>query len=116
MALTKYELEETITDLTVVPVHHNILVLVPIVEDETDSGIIKGEVLLQDEAEELMKDAFLHVIAVAEDVTTLAVGDRVFCQGTIITFKPDVLPEELNVAPEGYTIGTVLDMYVKLKI
>jgi len=116
MTLTNEEIFETISDLNVVPMHHNILVLVPTVEDTTDSGIIKGDAALQDEQESLMKDAFLHVIAVADDVTTIKVGDKVFCQGTITTFKQEILPEELNVAPEGYTIGTVLDMYVKMKV
>jgi len=26
------------------------------------------------------------------------------------------MPEELDVAPEGYTIGSTLDMYVRMKI
>ena len=114
--ITKEEIQETLDVLKVKPLHHNILVLVPIVEDTTESGIIKGDAIMEDEAEQLMKEAFLYVIAVAPDVTTIKVHDKVYCQGTITTFAPTTTPDELNVAPEGYTIGTVLDMYVKMVI
>jgi len=114
--LTKDEIDETIENLTVTPMHHSLLVLVPIVSESTDSGIIKGDSIMQDEQNALGKDAFLHVIAVASDVTTIDVGDKVYCQGTIITFAPEVLPAELDIAPTGYTIGSVIDMYVKMKI
>lgn len=112
--ITKVEIDETIDLLKVRPVHHNILVLVPTVENHTEGGIIKGDVVIKDEQELLMKEAFLHVIAVAADVTTIKVRDRVYCQGTITTFSPETVPEELDVAPAGYTIGNVLDMYVKM--
>jgi len=114
--ITKAEFDETIDMLKVRPAHHNILVLVPTVSEETESGIIKGEASMQDEIDNLTKEAFLHVIAIADDVDTIKVGDRVYCQGTITTFSPEATPVELDVAPEGYTVGTVLDMYVKMII
>lgn len=114
--ITKAEFEETRELLKVRPAHHNILVLIPVIEDTTDSGIIKGDALVGDETNHLTKEAFLPVIAIADDVTTIKVGDRVYCQGTITTFAPNIMPVELDVAPEGYTIGSVPDMYVKMII
>jgi co-chaperonin GroES (HSP10) len=112
--LTKEEIAETKQMLQVKPMHHSILVLVPTVSDTTDSGIIKGDTLTEEDA--AAKQQFLEVIAVAEDVETIVVGDKVFIQGTITTFSPDILPPELDVAPEGYTVGSALDMYVRMKI
>ena len=112
--ITQDEVKETVDSLQVKPMHRSILVLVPLVSETTESGIIKGDTITEEEA--AAKKQFLEVIAVADDVETIAVGDKVFIQGTVTTFSPDAMPEELDVAPANYTIGSTLDMYVRMKI
>ena len=112
--ITQLELDEVIDNLQVRPVHHGIMVLIPVVSETTDSGIIKGDTLMAED--ESNKDSFHTVIAVAEDVTTIKVGDKVFIQGTVTTFGEETMPPELDIAPAGYTIGFALDMYIKMVI
>jgi len=112
--ITQDEIQETVATLKVKPMHRSILLLVPLISETTESGIIKGDTITEEEA--AARKQFLEVIAVADDCETIKAGDKVFVQGTITTFAPEAMPEELDVAPEGYTIGSTLDMYVRMKI
>ena len=112
--ITKDVINEVAASLQVTPMNHNILVLVPSVKETTDSGIIKGDQVIEEERKK--QDVFLHVIAVADDVESVVPGDRIFVQGNVYNFSDEMLPDELRVDIDGYTIGTTLDMYVKMKM
>jgi hypothetical protein len=112
--IAKEVLGEVQDNLTVKPINHSILVLVPLVSEITETGIIKGESIMREE--ENLQEAFLTVVAVADDVEVVQPGDRVYIQGTVNTFSGEALPRELDIAPDGYTIGHTLDMYIKMKV
>ena len=109
-----YQLEEVVANLQIKPLYHSLLVLVPQASETTESGIIKGEELRKEEEDKL--ETFLTVVAVSKEIEDIQVGDRVFIQGNITTFNEDMIPPELDIAPEGYTIGLTLEPYVKMKI
>lgn len=106
------EVKETRNNLIVHPYNGHLLVLLPAISDTTDSGIIKGESNMEDDKTKM--DAFMTVIGVAKDIEEIKVYDRVYSQGTVVVFDPDLLPEELDVAPDGYTIGLLPVPYVKM--
>lgn len=115
--MTQDEVNETISNLQVKPMNHSLFVLIPTVADETHSGIIKSDGMIEKERKQIAEEALLTVVAVADDVTAdIKPGDRVYVQGSIVTFASDVVPEEFDVAPEGYELGLTLDMYIKAKI
>ena len=110
--ITLEEIRETKDNLIVHPFNGHLLVLLPSISDVTDSGIIKGESNMEEDKAKM--DAFMTVIAVAPDIEEIKVYDRVYSQGTVVVFDPDLLPEELDVAPDGYTIGLLPVPYVKM--
>ena len=112
--IAQVELDEVIENLEVTPLNKGILLLVPSVSETTDSGIIKGEQVMQDE--ENSQELFLTVVKVADDVTSIKAGDKVYSQGQVLTFVPEILPKELDVAPEGYTIGLTFETFIKMKM
>jgi hypothetical protein len=112
--ITKEQIEEVILniqDLRVMPNH--LLVLLAVESETTESGIIKGEAMLK---EDTTKEAFLSVVKVGKDVEGVEVFDRVFIQGnnSIIAFTEESGIPELDVAPEGYSLGLVASPYIKM--
>ena len=113
--ITKAELQEVQDNLMAKPMNHSILILIPTIEEVTDTGIIKGDALMKEEEEK--QDAFLTVVAVADEMELdIQPGDRVYIQGTVNSFPEDQIPAELDVAPSGYAIGHTMEMYVKMRI
>lgn len=110
--ITVEELQETMDNLDVKPMHGNLLVVLPAISDTTDSGIIKGESNIEDEKGKM--EAFVAVVAVASDVEHIKPLDRVYSQGTITVFDKETIPDELDIAPFGYTIGLLPAPYVKM--
>ncbi len=49
------------------PVHQYILVEVPTVKEETDSGIIKGDAVIAEELAKAQKNNFVKIVAISED-------------------------------------------------
>lgn len=58
------------------PFNQNILVYAPVVSETTKSGIVKSDKMIAEEKNK--QDWFLEVAAVADDVTDIQVGDKVF--------------------------------------
>lgn len=113
--ITKVELKEVVKDLKDIKVMLNhILVLVPTPSETTDSGIIKGDKVVQDETDKL--ESFMHVLKVHKDSEEIEVFDKVFTQGQVLAFTEKSGVKELEIAPEGYAVGLVPTPYVKLVI
>jgi len=110
--ITKVEVLDIIDALKPVPMHDHLVVLVPGKNEKTAGGIIKPDAVIANEKIE----QFMIVLAVADDVDTIKVHDKVFIQGTVTVFAEDACPDELEIAPEGYRIGIVPRMYVKMKM
>lgn len=113
--ITKDELNEVIHNLGDIGVMDNhVLVLVPVPSETTDSGIIKGDTVLESEQSEL--EAFMTVILVGGNVDTIQPFDRVFTQGQVVAFTENSNVPELDIAPEGYAVGLVATPYIKMFI
>ena len=61
------------------PLGNHIVVEMPDVANETDSGIIKSESMLKEERDK--KDGHAKVVAVSQEVKTVKVGDTVIPKG-----------------------------------
>lgn len=116
--ITKEEIKEVVVALkeaSVEPMNGNIYVLVPTINEQTDSGVFKGDQILKDEKDKM--DAFLPVVGIAPDIKGIVgIGDKVYCQGTIVTFGEDNVPPELDINIEDYVLGIVPAAYCKSRI
>lgn len=65
------------TEFKIDCVGDNILITLPDVKEETESGIIKDEATLAKEAKEAMDSHITEVVSVGENVKTVKVGDKV---------------------------------------
>ena len=69
------------------PLGQHIVVEMPEVAVETDSGIIKSESMLKEERDK--RDGHARVVAVSQDVKTVKVGDIVIPKGQGFMVKVD---------------------------
>ena len=61
------------------PLGNHIVVEMPSVQKETESGIIKSDIMLQEEASK--RDGHAKVVAVSQEVGSVKVGDTVIPKG-----------------------------------
>lgn len=69
------------------PLNRNMLVIAPVIDEKTKSGIIKSEKQIADEKKNM--DMFLEVAAVSDDVLTIKVGDKILVSGSQKGFELD---------------------------
>lgn len=113
--ITKEELDQVIEDLDKVEtMEYFLLVLAPIPSETTDSGIIKGDAVMEDEKDKL--ESFMYVVKAGLKDGPIQPRDKVFTQGEVLTFTEKSNVKELDIAPEGYGIGLIAVPSVKLYI
>jgi len=69
------------------PLNRNMLVIAPVIDEKTKSGIIKSEKQITDEKKNM--DIFLEVAAISDDVSTVIVGDKILISGSQKGFELD---------------------------
>ena len=68
-----------VTMINYEPLGNHIVVEMPNVEKETDSGILKSDSMIKEEKDK--KDGHAKVVAVSQDVKSVKVGDTVIPKG-----------------------------------
>jgi co-chaperonin GroES (HSP10) len=70
------------------PFNQNLLIYAPKIKETTDAGIIKSDSMIKEEKDK--QDWFLEVAAVADDITDIKVGDKIFISsGKLPTIEID---------------------------
>lgn len=70
------------------PINQNVLVVAPIIDEKTKSGLYKSDLMVKEEKKKL--DQFLEVAAVSDEVTQVEVGNKVLLgNGSFTTIEID---------------------------
>lgn len=89
-----------------------ILVLVPRIKEETESGLFKGEATVKAEAKELKDDMYVASVGALVQDKSIAVGDKILVNGQVT-----ILPEHVAVCPlVDFQYGAVKGYYVLVTI